>query len=271
MTLSSPDLIQALSQHLASADWEAIINKLMLARYIRTIRHIATFLPPHARVLDFGCGQGQNTFLLHQFGFHVTGLELISHPTWSSIPADFVVYSGYSPPFTSHTFDAVIMFGVLEHVGPDTKSPGAKAFARNQSARLLCLEHLHQLLRPEGHLFIYNFPHPHSPIEIANQLFNFSTIHQGSEKQTLHQLTSLVNSANFDIIESGRTGTLPASIGFMFPTLRDRFVNRHYLTLDKLDNFLDNHLGDYLGQSNYLIAQKLSPQLITNNLTLPWL
>lgn len=230
----------------------------MLARYVRQNLHFRSFLSKsQSQVLDFGCGEGQNSVIMSQLGLKPVGVELSPHPIWQQLPQPFLVYNGTSLPFQPHSFDACVMFGVLEHVGPSTKQQGTKAFALNQKARLAILEQIHQCLKPQGFLGIYNFPNKYSPIEIINEFLDLPTIHRGSEKQSLASVTNLVKQAGYQILESGRTGALPASIGFISPKAKETFINRHFASLSILDSFADRLFANYLGQSNYVIAKKI--------------
>lgn len=253
---SVPHLIKSIEAKIGSSPWESIRNRLMLTRYIRCAQMVNSLLKPKSLILDIGCGEGQNTYILSQFGHRVIGLELQPHSLWSQLASEFVIYSGFDPPFQPNSFDAVTAYGVLEHVGINTQDPSQLAFQRNQHLRLTILRNLFVSLKPKGFLFIYGFPNPHSPVELALALTNFPVKHGGSEIQTLSQVKALINNAGYKIIHSGRSGVLPVAIGTFSDRIRDQFLNRHYLILDKIDSSVDNILGNYLGQSNYVIAQK---------------
>lgn len=77
-------------------------------------------LPEHHRILDIGCGNGANLFLLSQRGHNGVGLTL------SEVETQLVTERGFECvtwdimaeqlPFEEQTFDALIFSHVLEHV-----------------------------------------------------------------------------------------------------------------------------------------------------------
>ncbi len=110
--------------------------------------------PPATKVLDWGCGKGHITYLLHQKGFEVTSCDLArSHddsafgqPTPIIDASHFQLVPLEDPvdlPFPSASFDCVVSFGVLEHVTSDAKS----------------LVELRRVLRPGGLLFVAFLPY----------------------------------------------------------------------------------------------------------------
>lgn len=72
-------------------------------------------LPPHARVLDHGCGRGRVTAQLTQLGYHVTGTDTQPHPWWSTVRAQWVVEQGTRLPFADQHFDLALDVGVIGH------------------------------------------------------------------------------------------------------------------------------------------------------------
>jgi SAM-dependent methyltransferase len=115
------------------------------------------------RVLDWGCGYGQVTALLHRRGVDVRGFDYRPHE--SGVGSDRLerfpeIEVSYSPeptalPFDDGSFDAVLSCGVLEHV----QSPEGS------------LAELHRILRPGGRLYVIKLPNRSSYLEwIAKRL-----------------------------------------------------------------------------------------------------
>lgn len=103
------------------------------------------------RVLDWGCGKGHITYLLKSRGFSVTSCDIASQSPDSSFCQDTPIISDqnihverlshdYLLPFEDNSFDAVVSFGVLEHVANDCAS--LKEIARitnNQGLFYFCM------------------------------------------------------------------------------------------------------------------------------------
>ena len=126
---------------------------LLFSHYVKTFCE-AWFARPASdiQVLDWGCGRGQNLFLLKKQKFNVRGADL--HNAGDSLGHDLPILKHLDPPvtplthpyeipFEDRTFDVVISFGVLEHVPSDVAS----------------LSELHRILKPGGLFFIFNLPY----------------------------------------------------------------------------------------------------------------
>ncbi|MEW6282800.1 MAG: class I SAM-dependent methyltransferase, partial [Candidatus Eremiobacterota bacterium] len=104
------------------------------------------------RILDWGCGPGQVTFLLKELGADVVsadrereaddsafGQQSPFHAEMSIVPLRDEVQL----PFQEGEFDVVTSFGVLEHVQYPQES----------------LREIRRVLRPNGLFFCYNLPY----------------------------------------------------------------------------------------------------------------
>ncbi len=122
--------------------------------YIRIADDIAQQIPA-GHLLDWGCGFGQMTYLLKRRGFQVTAFD-IGEPgkaTLPNIPLSRelnVVFTSHRSnlPFVESSFDAVLSCGVLEHVD-EFSQPGNE---------LISLREIARVLRPHGHLLVYQLP-----------------------------------------------------------------------------------------------------------------
>ena len=121
-------------------------NNLLLQRYLRKCEKIEEIKSEinstgYKKILDFGCGNGQNSLILTEMGYDLTGIEIVEHEYWKNIEAEFVIYDGKKLPFNSEEFDIIVIFGVLEHIGPAYPHPMSK-FNQCQKERKDCLEGL---------------------------------------------------------------------------------------------------------------------------------
>jgi SAM-dependent methyltransferase len=121
--------------------------------YIRIANELAALMPK-GRLLDWGCGFGQMTYLLRRRGFEVTSFDIDSDHTDlpdSPLSRSLDVIRSKHPttlPFPDHTFDAVLSCGVLEHVD-EFSQPGNE---------ILSLREIRRVLTPRGHFPIYQLP-----------------------------------------------------------------------------------------------------------------
>jgi ubiquinone/menaquinone biosynthesis C-methylase UbiE len=109
-----------------------------------------------ARVLDWGCGWGQVSALLHEEGLDVTSFDYSPNESAGLRPLErfppFMVHVSPDPrrlPFDDGAFDAVLSCGVLEHV----EDPDAS------------LEEIKRVLATGGRFYVYKLPNRASYLE----------------------------------------------------------------------------------------------------------
>ncbi len=181
-----------------------------LLNYIRIADEIAHLAPPGCRLLDWGCGQGQMSFLLQRRGLEVTSYDV--GPTASLGPSrlypEITVRRGTDPialPYDAGRFDAVLSCGVLEHV----PYPAAS------------LAEIGRVLRPGGQFFIYNLPQRWSWPETLRDLLRMGATHR--RRFTLGDVLDLLAGAGFDLSLARRTNMLPKHLSGLPPALREGY------------------------------------------------
>jgi SAM-dependent methyltransferase len=107
-------------------------------------------VPPSARILDYGCGQGRLCGELAQLGYtRVVGVdsspEMIRAAQAAHPRCEFLVNDGFDLPFEPASIDVVLLFAVLTCV-PESK------------AQQQLLAGLRRTLRPGGLLLISDYP-----------------------------------------------------------------------------------------------------------------
>lgn len=120
------------------------------------------FTDTDGSVLDVGCGVGRVSYLLHERGFDVTGID-ISEPLVrkgrSLFPElDFYVGDIRNSPFNPETFD----YGVFSYYGLDYILP--------KTERIEALQEIRRVLKPAGILVFssHNSWHPLVPLSVRD-------------------------------------------------------------------------------------------------------
>ena len=102
--------------------------------------------PEQIQLLDWGCGMGQVSFLLHEHGFRPTSADRPDYPSRLFLERGklefFPLEHEYQLPFESESFHVVTSFGVLEHVPQERES----------------LREIRRILKPGGLFFCVNLP-----------------------------------------------------------------------------------------------------------------
>lgn len=95
------------------------------------------------RVLELGCGQGQEVWLLHhKFGCEAHGIDIASYPQWSSYGGagvSFLQADGARMPYADDSFDRIVSFAVWEHIPHPYRA----------------LSEARRILRPGGIMWLY--------------------------------------------------------------------------------------------------------------------
>lgn len=93
--------------------------------------HLSVLLPPNARVLDVGCGDGMIDSLIMQYrpDVVISGIDVLARD-YTYIPVS--VFDGKAIPYDTGSFDAVMFVDVLHHTdNPEIILREAKRVSRN--------------------------------------------------------------------------------------------------------------------------------------------
>ena len=181
-----------------------------LLNYIRMADEIAAALPPGARVLDWGAGQGQMSFLLQRRGLDVTAydLERARRKTAEPLFPEISIEYGTEPialPYPDAAFDAALSCGVLEHV----PYPAAS------------LAEIARVLRPGGYLFIYNLPQRWSWPELTREALRMGDTHR--RRFSMQDVRDLLKATGFHIETARRSNMLPKHLSGLPDSVRSAY------------------------------------------------
>ena len=186
-------------------------SPLQMREYAEIADEIARSKP--SRVLDWGCGFGQLTALLHERGVPAVAMDYrhgepgppqrMALDLYPQIEAT-ITTDPVEIPFDTNCFDAVVSVGVLEHVPHPT----------------LSLAEIARVLRPSGALFVYKLPNRRSWIEAAAKRSG-RYFHGKGPTDVVYTRSSarkLLTDAGFDIGDCRLANMLPlTSLGLRIP------------------------------------------------------
>jgi ubiquinone/menaquinone biosynthesis C-methylase UbiE len=199
---------------------------LYLMNYVKavTLKHFADDKP--LRILDWGCGKGQVTYLLKKM-FKDENVEIISCDVAEDLAGGDSSFGQDTPiierskiivvpltheselPFPSESFDVVISMGVLEHVPNDQDS----------------LKEICRLLRTDGLMFCFCLPYTFSWTQkIANIRGDYYHDHFYNDKI----VDRLLSQTRLNKIDSWHRALLP----------KNTVIYPRYELFEKMDQFL---------------------------------
>ncbi len=167
---SDPKVVKFLKKYEeVEGDWRSNVIKSKSNLKVRSayIEKIKGFAPKS--LLDIGCGTGYSLVLIRSQlpGAGLYGIDIQDSKVWKTcnqygFNIKFQKYGGSKIPFKNGMFDAITMFGVLEHVAEDRK---------DYDIETLFLKEIRRVLKKDGVLLIFNLPNKYSYKEVVAQLF----------------------------------------------------------------------------------------------------
>lgn len=192
-------IIEAAAEGIAlgNDDMEHLSNAAGAANYIRIADEIKKNMAS-GRILDWGCGYGQMTYLLGNRGLEVTAYDVTKRPNLQKIKlfSDMPITYGrndYKLPFADASFDAALSCGTIEHVPEPEKSLGE----------------INRVLSDGGLFFIYMLPSKYS---YAEWLADRRGISVHPVKYTPAKIRKLLEAAGFSRIRVLRSNFFPKNL-----------------------------------------------------------
>lgn len=199
-----------------------ITSNLQWHRYEKQVALISQKLKKGSLVLDIGCGNGHTTALLATHTINVIGIDLSESPVWQTFEnygARFVVADALNLPFKCEKFDAVISFGVMEHLKDDDGF----------------INQVYRILKKGGYNFVFNLPNKYGLSEVLGQVLGGIEPHD--RKYTKNEIATLFYDTGFSELKIERENFFPAQVGRISKLLGEIY-NKYYLLIDKMDFLL---------------------------------
>ena len=175
-----------------------------LWNYLRIANDVAA--QASGRLVDWGCGFGQMTYLLRQRGLHVTPFDIgAEEAALPDIPIcrELGVVRTQHPtrlPFETASFDAVLSCGVLEHVD-EYSQPGNE---------MKSLQEMRRVLRPGGALLIYQLPQVHAWQEAVIRRFHLGYSHPRRYTET--EIRRMLAETGYRVRRVRRANLIPKNL-----------------------------------------------------------
>lgn len=129
---------------------------LPIYRNLRIAEYLVKRLPKSSRVLDWGCGYGDTSFMLRSMrpDLDITLYDVLSSPPWEVLAKrvnlnKITDSNEENLPFQTGYFDIVAGIGVLEHVKDHNGS----------------IEEIRRILKPGGKFYVFLYPNRSSYTE----------------------------------------------------------------------------------------------------------
>jgi len=198
-------LLSAASKGIAmgNTDLEHLSNTAAVSNYIRIADEIKKILGQNKKILDWGCGYGQMTFLLKNRGYRC-GEDIIAYDVvkrnciekiqpFSELPIIYGHPTDEKLPFENNTFNAVLSCGTLEHVAnPD-----------------FSLDEIRRILKPDGLFLIYMLP---SRFSWSEKIADMRGISSHPVKYTKKSIRQMLRQHNFEILKLKSRNFLPKNL-----------------------------------------------------------
>ena len=221
--IMAQDELANLKELLSSQDGDLIphiASDLGSSRYVKNADQIKLYMT-NGRILDWGCGIGQMSYLLKNRCFEVISYDV------DPMGQEFLDRIGQrlllardpvSLPFANSHFDAVLSSGVIEHVDDPLAS----------------LKEVNRILKDRGYLFIYRLPNKYSYIEFISDRLG-----RGDHpvKYSVNEIRGLLEKYNYEVLRVGYSQILPYNLKG-FPTWLREFYHRFDKLTEKLDMIL---------------------------------
>jgi len=221
--LEIAEIIEFANEKLAKGekDLQHLSNVIGVTNYIRIADRIKGVFKS-GKILDWGCGFGQMSYLLNNRGLDVVAYNVKQNV--SSCLLDRIKYvvsdEELKLPFNNEQFDAVLSCGVLEHVQSADES--------------LC--EISRILRQRGYFFTFMLPNKLSYTEFISDVRGISA---HPVKYSVRSIEQLYRKHGFRIIEIRRSNMIPRNLTGL-PSFIKKIYSKFYIVLNLIDRLLSS-------------------------------
>lgn len=219
-----------------------ISSDIVWQRFFAYLLFLAKNLPERGRVLDAGCGLGQNACMLKILrpDLEVIGVDIYQPQIWKELKVfgcQLKKGNVLSSKFKNNFFDAIMSFGVMEHLsGKD----------------LIFLREMYKLLKPKGKLFIFHLP---NRLSWSEKLAGVLRIWHHQQKYSKSEVEKLFAQTEFVKVEIVSHDLIPGQFGRVNKQL-EFLTNFLSSILFSLDNLLLRTPFSVFAQNFSVSAQK---------------
>jgi ubiquinone/menaquinone biosynthesis C-methylase UbiE len=216
-------------------------SKLNCYRFERQIGLCAKSIVENGTVLDLGCGWGHTTAVLSMMrpDLKITGIDKKKRNMWDKLrnfKCKFMLGDATNLKFKDKSFDAIVSFGVMEHVNKDEKM----------------LQGIYKILKPNGINLMFNLPNQYSMNEFLSRLLK---IWHHEKRYTKKEVKNKFKEAGFKNIQIKRELLIPSQVNRVSNWLGD-FFNKYYRFIDFIDRILIKTPLNIFAQTYFIRCQK---------------
>jgi SAM-dependent methyltransferase len=216
------------ASRMAGANFLHLDQPVGVWNYIRIANEMAARYKS-GRVLDWGCGYGQMSYLLSRRGFTVTSFDVgadVQHPSVPLTQSVKIQRSAHPTalPFPDGSFDVVLSCGVLEHVDEYSERGNERK----------SLAEIRRVLAPRGWFAIYQLPQLWAWQEAVTRTLGVGYSHP--RRFTEAAARELLSSAGFAVEDVRRNNLLPKNLTGLPPAVRNVYgrLGRALIGLDSV-------------------------------------
>jgi len=219
------------------------MSNLSWSRCESSVRFLADFIVPNAKVLEVGCGLGHTAVMLADMrpDIEIIGTDIKAVNTWEYFRQEFNCLfkecDATKLPFNPEEFDAVVSFGVMEHVADQGRF----------------LKEIHRCLKKGGYNIIFKLPNKYSLPQFLSQAIGLA-VHE--KKYSLKEAIGIIENAGFKALAYKREHLIPSEVDRLSSTL-GKIFNKIYKPLFKLDAFVCKTFLSLFSQNIRVISQKI--------------